>query len=466
MNSDLPQPIGRQREVLCLPATGHTVVLGTAGSGKTTLAIHRTFFLANRGTDHYGPTILLTFNRCLVAYLRRLAGLMPEGIDVVNYHKFARGYLHAQGRMGRHSICTPDLQRDFCRRAVAAVQDQGITGGVLTRPVEFLVEEFRWLAQHGIATEEDYVTAERVGRSGARITRADRRIIFNVYERYKDIRAAAGKDYDWDDLAQAVLREFAADNSPRRYRHVVIDEGQDFSPVMLRSLAAAIPSEGSLTFFGDMAQQIYGHRMSWRSAGLAVREVWEFEENYRNTVQIAKLALAIARMPHFPDDPDLVEPKAPTADGPLPALVSFGDETGEIRFVAEQAVQRAQTETVAVLFRTREQEETLRQFIRVPATRLHRDLEKWPSGPCLYFGTYHAAKGLEFDAVFLPYLSATRIPHPPDIAAYGDEDAAARDSHLIYVAVTRAKATLVLTYTGERTTLLPDGKDLYTRISR
>jgi superfamily I DNA/RNA helicase len=206
--------------------------------------------------------------------------------------------------------------------------------------------------------------------------------------------------------------------------------------------------------------------MSWRSAGLAVREVWEFEENYRNTVQIAKLALAIARMPHFPDDPDLVEPKAPTADGPLPALVSFGDETGEIRFVTEQAVQRAQTETVAVLFRTREQEETLRQVIRVPATRLHRDLEKWPSGPGLYYGTYHAAKGLEFDAVFLPYLSATRIPHPPDIVAYEAEDAAARDSHLIYVAVTRAKATLVLTYTGDMTTLLPDGADLYTRIRR
>jgi hypothetical protein len=37
---------------------------------------------------------------------------------------------------------------------------------------------------------------------------------------------------------------------------------------MLRALSKAIPPDGSFTFFGDVAQQIYGHRMTWRSAGL------------------------------------------------------------------------------------------------------------------------------------------------------------------------------------------------------
>ena len=172
---------------------------------------------------------------------------------------------------------------------------------------------------------------------------------------------------------------------------------------MLRSLAVAMPPNGSLTFFGDIAQQIYGHRMSWRNAGLNVRNVWRFQENYRNTKQIAGLALALAKMPHFPDDPDLVEPTAPAADGPPPALMHLPSEPAERELVVSRATDLARTGTVAVLFRTREQEAAV---IGVPprgATRLHRKLNAWPTGPGLFYGTYHASKGLEFDTVFMPF---------------------------------------------------------------
>ncbi|MCP3997596.1 MAG: UvrD-helicase domain-containing protein [bacterium] len=468
MNPRLPKPVGRQKEVLCLPPVGHAVILGTAGSGKTTLAIHRALYLAHPDTDHQGRTLLVTFNRCLVSYLRSLAGAVPRGVVVENYHRFARGYLNHRGKMGWNSICKPDLQKKLCEQAVAEATARGTTPPVLSRPTDLLVEEFRWLAQHGINTEEEYVAAERVGRAGARIVRADRPIVFGVYQRYLELRKAHGKDYDWEDLSHTVLSEFGADNGERKYRHVVIDEGQDFSPMMLRSLAAAIPQDGSLSFFGDMAQQIYGNRMSWRSAGLDVkRGVWEFEENYRNTQQVAQLALAIAAMPHFPDDADLVEPKSPTAAGPLPALVSFGTEAKEGGFAARQAELRGQTGTVAVLFRDREQEAAFARQLSQPATRLHRKLPSWPVAPTgIFHGTYHSAKGLEFDTVILPHLSGARLPHPPDVAAFGQQDAAARDSQLLYVAVTRARSTLILTHSGTPTGLLPTRADLYQRSSR
>jgi superfamily I DNA/RNA helicase len=354
----LPQPIGRQKEVLYLPAEGHVVVLGTAGSGKTTMAVHRALYLANQRTDHHGRTLLLTFNRCLVAYLRSLAETIPRDVTVENYHKFARGYLSRRGRMRENSICEPRLRKSLCERAVATMLE-GFDQTVLRRPVEFLLEELRWLAQHGITTEHDYVQADRVGLAGTRIARADRPTVFQLYERYRELRAHQGKDYDWDDLSHAVLEEFGQDESERRYRHIVIDEGQDFSPMMLRSLAAAIPKDGSLTFFGDMAQQIYGNKMSWRSAGLKVSQPWRFQENYRNSRQIAQLALAIAALPLFPGDPDLVEPKSPLADGPRPALVSFPSEDAEIRFVSDRASRLGETGTVAILFREREQERKL-----------------------------------------------------------------------------------------------------------
>jgi superfamily I DNA/RNA helicase len=454
VTAHLPQPVGRQKEVLCLPASGHTVVLGTAGSGKTTLAIHRAAYLANSKTDHRGRTLLVTFNRCLVAYLEALGGQLGQ-IEVRNYHKFGRGYLAHRGKMSWGSICDADLMETFCCQAVQAVKATGERNPILDRPIEFLVEEFRWLAQNGIRTPEDYVAADRVGRAGARVARSNRPVVFAVYENYRAIRTSSGKLYDWDDLAQTVHSEFESDSDDRFYKHVIIDEGQDFSPMMLRSLAAAIPADGSLTFFGDMAQQIYGNKISWRTAGLSVTDVWRFEENYRNTKQIAQLALAIARTTFFRDVADLVEPKSPAADGPLPALVAFKSEAEEIQFVAERAQKRAQTGTVAVLFRDREMEKTLPPLLSMSATRLHRELSQWPSGPGLYYGTYHSAKGLEFDAVFVPFASSTRLPHPPDVAAFGFDDAASRDVKLLYVAVTRARSDLVLTHTGDPTPLLP-----------
>lgn len=457
----LPRPVGRQREVLYLPARGHTIVLGTAGSGKTTLAILRSLYLSDLSTHHGGRTLLVTFNRCLVTYMTHLAGAIRQPIDVRNYHRFARGYLTIRNKLPWGSICGPNERLEFVGAAVTAARNSGARSAALDRPREFFDEEFQWIQRHGIGSEQDYVDAELTGRS-TRVRKAERAAVFDLYERYLEQRVQAGKLYDWDDLASAVRREFGDDEGNRFYRHVVIDEGQDFSPEMLRSLAAAIPSNGSLTFFGDIAQQIYGYRMSWRNAGLNVRRnIWRFQDNYRNTKQIARLALALAAMPHFPDDPDLVEPTAPAADGPLPVLAHQPSELAERELVVSRATDLAQTGTVAVLFRTREQERENWRYFPHGATRLHRDLNVWPTGPGMFYGTYHASKGLEFDTVFMPFLSTERWPHPPDVEILGREEAAVRDSRLLYVGITRARSTLALTHTGQRTALLPTTAELY-----
>ena len=459
MNSpSLPRPVGRQREVLYLPATGHTVVLGTAGSGKTTLAILRSIYLSDPNTDHGGKTLLVTFNKCLVTYMRHLAGTLRNDISVENYHAFARGYLSHREQLPWNSICRPEDRSRFIRAAVQKARADGLEGSILVRPVEFFDEEFQWIQQHGIAKKKDYVAARRVGRMTTRVARNERPLLFKVYKRYLAQRRIGGKLYDWSDLASTVLSELRADRSERHYRHVVIDEGQDFSPEMLRSLAAAIPDHGSLTFFGDIVQQIYGHRISWRSAGLKSSEVWRFKENYRNTKQISRLALALADTPYLPDDPDLVEPTAPAADGPPPALRQAADERTEWRFVFEQARRLAETGTVAILFRTRHDED---RHPIANGTRLHRDLPQWPTGPGLFYGTYHAAKGLEFDTVFLPFLSKERWPHPADVSLLGQEEADVRNARLLYVGITRARSTLVLTHSGKITPLLPTVKRLY-----
>ena len=120
--------------------------------------------------------------------------------------------------------------------------------------------------------EQDYIDAERIGRTGTRLARKSRPAMFQILRKYLTLRQQEGKFYDWDDIALHCRRELEEDRSPRVYKHIIVDEGQDFSPEMLRSLAFAVPEDGSLTFFGDVAQQIYGQRTSWRSAGLKISQ--------------------------------------------------------------------------------------------------------------------------------------------------------------------------------------------------
>lgn len=459
----LQKPVGRQMEVVCLPSKGHHVVLGTAGSGKTTMAILRAQYLSDSALPGGGRTLVITFNNSLVTYIRLLANDVLKGVNVENYHTFARGYLASVGKMGRTSILSAEKQREIVGNAVSSVSSKYQANPFFQRPLDFFLEEIKWLARHGIGTLDDYVQANRTGRADASLQRSLRPIMWEIYTTYKALRADKGKLYDLDDIASAVTSELDADKRARLYRHIVIDEGQDLSPEMLRSLSRAIPSDGSLTFFGDVAQQIYGHRMSWRSAGLTPPKVWEFKDNYRNTRQIAELGLAISKMPYYATAADMVSPVAPSADGPKPTLVKFSNEQEEIAFVISQASRISETRTVAILVRTGEQLDKLKDVLPEASISLKYKMEKWNGKSGLFFGTYHSAKGIEFDYVILPFLSNAYMPDPETINVLGADEASAGDGRLLYVGVTRARIGLIITHTGVPTVLLPPDEELYTR---
>jgi superfamily I DNA/RNA helicase len=452
----LPQPQGKQKEVVALRPEGHAVVLGTAGSGKTTMAIHRSAFLADARTDHGGRTLLVTFNNTLVTYLEHLRPPELLNVDVRTYHRFARGYLAHRDLMGYSDICSNDEREQIIAQAVASVGARHGGNPLFQRDLDLFLEEIRWINHHGIESEAGYVAAERIGRSQARLTRRERPAMYEVYREYVELRSNGhGKRYDWDDMASAVRRELEIDDDDLYYRHVVIDEGQDFSPQMVRSLALAVPDDGSLTMFADVAQQIYGRRISWSDAGLNIDEVWRFERNYRNSPQIAKLGLAIAAMPYYAGEPDMVEPTEFAAEGPIPAVVRFGSFEAETAWVIDRARQAAESGSVAVLVRRRRDEAPFRAAFK-GAQRLHKEMRSWNPNPGISYGTIHGAKGLEFDTVILPRMSTAHYPEPMAISALGEDEATAGDGRLLYVGVTRARQGLILTHTGDLTDLMPE----------
>ena len=162
----------------------------------------------------------------------------------------------------------------------------------------------------------------------------------------------------------------------------------------------------------------------------------------------------------------MVEPGAPTADGPRPTLVECSSREAEIELAVKQAVEASKTQSVALLFRDREDEAVVRPRLPRAAIRLDHDMTTWQAGPGIRFGAYHSAKGLEFDAVILPFLSKDRLPDPGYVDIFGKEDATIQDGRLIYVAVTRAKTRLLLIHTGEVTALLPTEPGLYEKVRR
>lgn len=428
------------------------------------MAVARALYLASAETPGNGRTLIITYNRTLVRYINSLARTTGLPIQVENYHRFARGYLRTQGLFQDNDILK--VPSHLVGQAVREVTRESPENEFFRRPSKFFVDEVRWIGRNEVTSLDVYRDINRVGRGNTKLAENLRPYMWEILQTYRRLRQEAGYRYDYDDIASAVTAALAADASPRWYRHIVIDEGQDLSPAMIRSLAAAVDGTGSVSFFGDVAQQIYGRNLSWRSAGLAPRATWEFAENYRNTRSIAELGLAISRMPYYAGEPDMVTPSQPTAEGPKPTLVSFGDEAREIDQVIEWAKERAGTRTVAILLRTNAQLDMLEAKLRgVRKTRLSDELASWGATAGLYYGTYHAAKGLEFDVVYLPRLSTEYMP---DLTALEQEGPSAieGDGRLLYVGVTRARSELVLTYHGEISALLPHDAQLYTRVQR
>ncbi|MFC1473153.1 UvrD-helicase domain-containing protein [Rhodococcus qingshengii] len=459
--SPLPQPKGKQPKIIHLSSDRHHVVLGTAGTGKSTMAMMRALHLARSTTVNNGPVLVVTYNNALVTYLKYLGPEVRSRVTIETYAKFARGYLASRNHMERNRIAGPGQVHACVSQAVESVKSND-GNSILLRDLDWFVDELHWISGMGITGESNYQEVERIGRQTPLPKGSPRSSVWAVRDAYLRFRIDAGIWYDWYDLGTSAKYAFEEDSNDRKYRHIIIDEGQDLSPEAIRSLTLAVQSGGSLTFFGDYHQAIYGQGLSWRSAGIELngRPVEKFRDNLRNTAEIARVAIALSQSAYMKSsDTDLVEPAQPTAAGPKPILVKCGTTQGQIDLVRKYVQDSSRFGKVAILARTWELAESVARGL--PYKKLNSDMAKWDDRSGLYVGAYHSAKGLEFDSVYMPFLDDLHVPRPEVLAAFSETEACAREARLLYVSITRARSSLVMTFSGTLTRLLPINDGLW-----
>lgn len=476
-------------------------LLGGAGTGKTVVAMHRAKRLAARllRSGSHQKVLFTTYSRNLATDIASNLKLICTAdefniIDVVNLDKLVKDLLTSHGYSGEIWYDgSPDHGNDLddaWRKAIASI---GVNDSKLT--VSFFKSELsQVIVPQQVRNAADYMRVLRKGR-GTRLNRAQKLAVWQVVETYRRIMQA-NDAYDVDTAMQNAVSLLTQSDAPRKYAHVVVDEGQDFSAPAYRVIRALV-DEGDNDIFivGDAQQRIYGHTAVLSKCGIRIQgRARKLRINYRTTEQIRSAADSIFRSSGADvadsvfaavrgigdDSPattfdDLDGGESPTGDsrslmsGPVPETRRFASQADEMDAVrewiyelccpAEDAAgdesdgERVDPRNVCVVARNRycidQWYKTLDDGLPYGVYRLGREAEN-RQRQGIRVATMHRVKGLEFDYVVVADVNDGVCPPKSALQSAGADSAALNEIYkeersLIYVAMTRAKKGVLLT---------------------
>lgn len=446
---------GKQQEILFLNSEENIIVLGTAGSGKSTVAIARAKFLAHVNVND--NVLLLTYNNALIKYLKNIDSDLPKNIEITTYHKFAEDYLISNEIIEKYEVVRSKKKGELLDKAINKMSS--LTPEIEGISKDFIKSEIKWMQGVSIYSLQNYISCRGVNNTNIQTLKS----IYDVYEKYLKIRSDEGYKCDLEDIS-AYVEDISKYENYKKYKYIIIDEGQDFTPSMIKSISSYLHNRGNFTFFGDVAQQIYGSKTTWRNAVLNIddRFIYRLDQNYRNSKEIAELANSIRRLECFKKDVDIIVPGNPIASGPKPSLIKFNSLDSELRYITQILKGFKGSGSIGIFVRDGKQRRLLsNEFDKVGIRYNLSDAYNIDFEDGIYICTYHSSKGIEFDTVIMPFCDSKNIPHPKKIEAVGEYDATVDDCKLVYVGVTRAKTGLIITYSNNLTNVLPIDNNLY-----
>lgn len=449
-----------QRKIVNKNYSGAARVLGGAGTGKTVVAMHRAKHLAS-GLKDKERILFTTYTANLASdikdNLRKICTLDElRRIDVINLDAWVAQFLREHGYSAE--IVYDDTVTKLWEDAVAANDFSG------EFPVSFYEEEYNRIvvAQEAFSLEK-YIKASRTGR-GTRLDRKKRMQIWKVFEAYQNMM----KEQKVRDINTAMYEcrlLLSKSTSETRYKHVIVDEGQDLSMNGFRLLRAIAGDEHDNDIFivGDAHQRIYKNKAVLSKCGIDVRGRSSILRiNYRTTEEIRKSAFALLNGISFDDlddDFDTGDRCQSLTHGKAPQALRFNNANEEFDAVLKEIKRLIDSgvsaKNICVVARTHKLlDDYISQFtsngLRCYEIRGNKADDRGLDG--IRVATMHRVKGLEFQYIFIVAANKRIIPLASAIDhtdSVSEQETMTAEKCLLYVALTRAQKGAYISSYGQ-----------------
>lgn len=441
-----------QRALVERSFSGPARVAGSAGTGKTIVAIHRAVWLARENPN--AKVLLASFSEPLAAELAKkvlvlapdTGGVVPR-ITTASFRGIAEQMFQLEHGV-RPRIANDAVLRERLRAAAASEDLKGFSE-------RFLLSEWtNVIDAWGLTSLDAYSTVQRMGRK-SRLGPNQRASLWPVFQSVRDALSAE-RYTTWANVFTG-LAETLAQQPRKPFDHVIVDEAQDLAPAELRFFAALAPAKADGLFLsGDVGQRIFQHPFSWASLGVDVRgRSNTLKVCYRISQQIRRAADKL--LPTVLRDTDGLEDERrgiiSVFDGPAPEVKSLATVTAEADAV-RQAVESWLSDGIA----PRE----IGLFVRTQqlVTRARAAIAGFAGADEMTTAPMSLAKGLEFRAVVVMACDEGLLPLDARVADAADEaeldDIYETERRLLYVACTRAREHLLLTGVAPTSEYLAD----------
>lgn len=461
---------------------------GGAGTGKTVVLLHRARELVLAGPGE--RTVLTTFTRTLAdsleSSMKRLdpelpraaslgePGLFIGGIDalVAQVLKSATPVEVSEAGSELFGVAT-ELKFGQIKYGADPAQWSAALADVahglepeLANPTFMQQEYENVILPRRVTTKAQYVTAPRTGR-GTALNRTKRLAVWSVVEAYRQLNRIDGlvTFAERAHLAAIILQHRTAAGMAPPADHVLVDEGQDLHAghwMFLRQLAGV--GANDLFIAEDSHQRIYGQKVALARFDIhIVGRSRRLTLNYRTTQQNLDYAVGLLRGEAIQDitgEDESTSGYVSARKGPLPEEIGVSNLAQELDQVGEHLRrwkdEGTPLENVGILVRTNSQ--VSKVIAGLDERRIvARKAESVAARDVPVVMTMHAAKGMEFTKVILFGLSDTYMPAGYQIDGLAEAekaDAMQRERSLLYVAATRARDELVVTWNGRKSELL------------
>ena len=428
--------------------SGPARISGSAGTGKTVVALHRAVHLARN--DPQARILLTTFSKALAnalkVKLQHLAGNEPAVLARITVQSITGvAYDLYSSLFGQPNIASPSLVHTLLTKAAGQDDGQKFSLPFLAGEWSEVVDAWQ------IENWEGYRDVSRLGRK-TRIGGKQRESLWSIFEQLR-AGLAERKAVTWSGVFGRLAAHYGA-TEKRPFDFAVVDEAQDISVAEARFLAALVSHRPDGLFFaGDLGQRIFQQPFSWKSLGIDVRgRSHTLRINYRTSHQIRAQADRLLP-PNISDVDGNAESRRGTIsvfNGPAPEICTFDTATEESEAVghwlADRLKEGCQPHEVGLFVRTGEQLKRARAAIKIAgASGVELSDKVEAEAGKVAISIMHLAKGLEFRAVAVMACDDEVLPLQERIETVADEsdleEVYNTERHLLYVQKSRLNLT-------------------------